>query len=171
MQASTGRRPIEAWQAVKDILNIDATAQQLFDASEPILTERYMALPHRWKACTAAWPRTRLYCASCARSLEDALQNIQKYGDIIQEAQCCYPRTLVAGGTGQSLCLAPIDSCGTCTSTTSLLRWQPALQEQLLLPRWLATSTCSLSSPASAVAMKSPMASQHQIASNKLPQN
>lgn len=40
MQASTGRRPIEAWQAVKDILDIDATAQQLFDESEPILTDR-----------------------------------------------------------------------------------------------------------------------------------
>lgn len=40
MQASTGRRPVEAWQAVKDILEIDATAQQLFDESEPILTDR-----------------------------------------------------------------------------------------------------------------------------------
>lgn len=50
MQASTGRRPIEAWQAVKDILNIDATAQQLFDASEPILTERW----HRAKLMPGA---------------------------------------------------------------------------------------------------------------------
>ncbi|KAL3155731.1 hypothetical protein ABBQ32_012751 [Trebouxia sp. C0010 RCD-2024] len=41
MQASTGRRPIEAWQAVRDVLDIDATAQQLFDESEPILTERW----------------------------------------------------------------------------------------------------------------------------------
>ena len=40
IQASTGRRPIEAWQAVKDLLDIDATAQQLFDESEPILTDK-----------------------------------------------------------------------------------------------------------------------------------
>ena len=40
VQASSGRRPLEAWQAVKDVLDIDCTAQQLFDESEPVLTER-----------------------------------------------------------------------------------------------------------------------------------
>lgn len=40
VQASSGRRPLEAWQAVKDILDIDCTAQQLFAESEPVLTER-----------------------------------------------------------------------------------------------------------------------------------
>ena len=46
MHASSGRRPLEAWQAVKDILDIDATAQQLFDESEPILTDRQNAQIH-----------------------------------------------------------------------------------------------------------------------------
>lgn len=41
VQASSGRRPLEAWQAVKDILDIDCTAQQLFAESEPVLTERW----------------------------------------------------------------------------------------------------------------------------------
>ena len=40
VQASTGRRPLEAWQAVKELLDIDSTAKELFDESEPILTER-----------------------------------------------------------------------------------------------------------------------------------
>lgn len=40
IQASTGRRPLEAWQAVKDVLDIGCSAQQLFDESEPVLTER-----------------------------------------------------------------------------------------------------------------------------------
>ena len=40
VQASTGRRPLEAWQAVKEVLDIDSTAKELFDESEPILTER-----------------------------------------------------------------------------------------------------------------------------------
>lgn len=40
LQASTGKRPLEAWQAVKDVLDIDCSAQQLFDESEPVLTDR-----------------------------------------------------------------------------------------------------------------------------------
>ena len=40
LQASSGRRPLEAWQAVKDLLGIDCSAQQLFDESEPVLSER-----------------------------------------------------------------------------------------------------------------------------------
>ena len=40
VQASTGRRPLEAWQSVKEVLDIDCTAQELFEESEPILTER-----------------------------------------------------------------------------------------------------------------------------------
>ena len=40
VQVSTGRRPLEAWQSVKEVLDIDCTAEQLFEESEPILTER-----------------------------------------------------------------------------------------------------------------------------------
>jgi riboflavin kinase / FMN hydrolase len=39
--ASLGRRPLDAWQAVVDLLDLKATAQQLFDQSEPLLQERW----------------------------------------------------------------------------------------------------------------------------------
>lgn len=40
--ASLGRRPIDAWQQVIDLLSLEnCTAEQLFDESEPILTERW----------------------------------------------------------------------------------------------------------------------------------
>ena len=45
LQASTGRRPLEAWQAVKDVLDINCSAQQLFDESEPVLSERSQPAP------------------------------------------------------------------------------------------------------------------------------
>lgn len=38
--ASIGRRPLDAWQAVVDMMHLDCTAEQLFQASEPLLTER-----------------------------------------------------------------------------------------------------------------------------------
>ena len=47
LQASSGRRPLEAWQAVADLLGIDRTAQQLFDESEPLLEHRSAPRPHR----------------------------------------------------------------------------------------------------------------------------
>lgn len=40
LQASSGRRPLEAWQTVKEMLGIECSAQQLFDESEPVLAER-----------------------------------------------------------------------------------------------------------------------------------
>lgn len=40
-KAALGRRPVEAWQAVIDVLDVKGTtAQQLFDESEPLLQER-----------------------------------------------------------------------------------------------------------------------------------
>lgn len=40
-KAALGRRPLEAWQAVIDVLDVKGTtAQQLFDESEPLLQER-----------------------------------------------------------------------------------------------------------------------------------
>ena len=42
IQASIGRRPLDAWHTVIEILDIpNVTPQQLFHASEPILTERW----------------------------------------------------------------------------------------------------------------------------------
>lgn len=38
--ASVGRRPIDAWQRVIDMLDIPATAEELFNETESILTER-----------------------------------------------------------------------------------------------------------------------------------
>ena len=39
-RAALGKRPLECWQAVADILGIDATAQQLVDASVPLLAAK-----------------------------------------------------------------------------------------------------------------------------------
>lgn len=39
--ASLGRRPLDAWQAVADLLGIEKTAQELFNQSEPLLTNRW----------------------------------------------------------------------------------------------------------------------------------
>ena len=39
--ASLGRRPLDAWQVVADLLGIDKTSQELFDQSEPLLTDRW----------------------------------------------------------------------------------------------------------------------------------
>ncbi len=40
-KGAVGRRPLDAWQAVIDTLDMkDATAQQLFDESEPLLQKR-----------------------------------------------------------------------------------------------------------------------------------
>lgn len=42
IHASLGKRPLDAWATVIDMVGIsNATAQELFDASEPMLTERY----------------------------------------------------------------------------------------------------------------------------------
>ena len=38
--ASVGRRPLDAWQRVIDMLDIPATAGELFNETESILTER-----------------------------------------------------------------------------------------------------------------------------------
>jgi hypothetical protein len=39
-KAGLGKRPLEAWQAVVDVLGLAVPAQQLYDESEPLLTER-----------------------------------------------------------------------------------------------------------------------------------
>ena len=41
--ASLGKRPLEAWASVQTLLGIPATPQELFDASEPLLTQRYVS--------------------------------------------------------------------------------------------------------------------------------
>ena len=38
--ASIGRRPVDAWQMVADILGIECSAEQLFSESEPLLVNR-----------------------------------------------------------------------------------------------------------------------------------
>jgi HAD superfamily hydrolase (TIGR01509 family) len=53
--AATGRRPLDAWASVVDALQLDCSAQELLDASEPLLESR-------WGAC--AW------CPGAARLLE-----------------------------------------------------------------------------------------------------
>ena len=76
LQASSGRRPLEAWQAVADLLGIDRTAQQLFDESEPLLEHRsaprpqQVTLQHHGQPVMAPWqsllftlPWTRPYHA------------------------------------------------------------------------------------------------------------
>lgn len=40
VKAGMGKRPLEAWQAVVDSLQLAVPAQQLYDESEPLLTER-----------------------------------------------------------------------------------------------------------------------------------
>lgn len=47
ISASIGRRPLDAWQAVVDVLDLSSivTAQRLFDESEPLLTERWHEVP------------------------------------------------------------------------------------------------------------------------------
>lgn len=40
VKAGLGKRPLEAWQAVVDLLGLPVPAQQLYDESEPLLTER-----------------------------------------------------------------------------------------------------------------------------------
>ena len=40
-EAALGMRPLDAWAAVASELGIDATPQQLFDASEPLLRDRW----------------------------------------------------------------------------------------------------------------------------------
>jgi HAD superfamily hydrolase (TIGR01509 family) len=52
--AATGRRPLEAWASVVDALSLDCSAQELLNASEPLLERR-------WGAC--AW------CPGAARLL------------------------------------------------------------------------------------------------------
>ena len=39
-KAGMGKRPLEAWQAVIDTLGLEATAEQLYAESEPLLTDR-----------------------------------------------------------------------------------------------------------------------------------
>lgn len=39
-KAGLGKRPIEAWQAVVDTLGLAVPAQQLYDESEPLLSDR-----------------------------------------------------------------------------------------------------------------------------------
>lgn len=41
VKAGLGKRPLEAWQAVVDLLGLPVPAQQLYDESEPLLTERW----------------------------------------------------------------------------------------------------------------------------------
>ena len=43
--ATIGRRPVDAWQAVADLLQIPATGQELFEHSEPLLTQRWHEVP------------------------------------------------------------------------------------------------------------------------------
>lgn len=62
ISASLGRRPVDAWQAVVDALDLGSctTAQELFDRSEPLLTHRWhevsmlpgasRVVKHLWKA-------------------------------------------------------------------------------------------------------------------------
>ena len=66
-EVAIGRRPLEAWQAVIDALGVkDASAQQLFDESEPLLQERYCTfgqvvfcntcwLADVWQDCFFRW--------------------------------------------------------------------------------------------------------------------
>eukprot|EP00890_Picochlorum_soloecismus_P003117 jgi/Picsp_1/3806/NSC_01318-R1_riboflavin kinase len=44
--ASIGKRPLDAWQQVIDILNIPATAEELFHETESVLTERWHEAPY-----------------------------------------------------------------------------------------------------------------------------
>lgn len=44
-RASMGKRPLEAWQTVAEMLDINRTAQELFDESEPLLVERWHQAP------------------------------------------------------------------------------------------------------------------------------
>jgi riboflavin kinase / FMN hydrolase len=37
--AGTGKRPLEAWQAVADVLGIEKSGQELLDMSEPLLLD------------------------------------------------------------------------------------------------------------------------------------
>ena len=45
-KAGLGKRPLEAWQAVVDALGLAVPAQQLYDESEPLLTERRAVARH-----------------------------------------------------------------------------------------------------------------------------
>ncbi len=40
-RAALGKRPLCAWQGVAEAVGLDVPAQQLFDASEPLLSARW----------------------------------------------------------------------------------------------------------------------------------
>ena len=68
LQASSGRRPLEAWQAVADLLGINRTAQQLFDESEPLLEHRSAPNLSGWRCGIKAsqlWHHGRACFSHC----------------------------------------------------------------------------------------------------------
>lgn len=68
LQASSGRRPLEAWQAVADLLGIDRSAQQLFDESEPLLEHRSAPNLSGWRCSIKArqqWHHGRACSSHC----------------------------------------------------------------------------------------------------------
>ena len=71
-KAGLGKRPLEAWQAVVDVLGLAVPAQQLYDESEPLLTERQAAARCAdAKDCNVLPPctlmdRTMMHCCGLA---------------------------------------------------------------------------------------------------------
>jgi HAD superfamily hydrolase (TIGR01509 family) len=131
--ASTGRRPLEAWQAVVDLLGIPASAEALFAQSEPLLTHRWHEAPllpgaarlvgHLAAAGVRLALATSTSRATLARKLADKPQIMAAFEHVVcgddaavangKPAPDCFLAVAAAAGVPPEECLVIEDApCG-----------------------------------------------------------